>query len=461
MLGIQKSAAAGPYCDAVYLDPFTLGQIGSALRAMPETTAREILDLAGRDQKFLEIVSRGSLLYVVSQLWERENLSRFADRMTSAFVMDLFIRHSFRRQSQKVSGRPDFMVLNESERIYFTSGIAAFMGAVDLPNQISGDQFEKAVRDLYDNIPVSVSTKGTVMQGFASRPLRERLSGSEDPVEDICNDVRSAGILVFDQSKSGSLRFAHKSFMEFMVASAYAGYINREDRERSAALIAATHLNARHLLRMPVSQIFLGELLLPSLGGSDKKASGRAAAKLLFDLIVVRTRGRGFLPRLQASLSFGTLHVQSLGLELSEEKSILSRFMGSQLRIIGRAPFVMCVLVSYFLFVPMLYLMRSQVFSMFPFDRSIHHHPPNLLVEVLAGLATFALASLVYNLGIGSERSIPTIRLWLVCCEVVGLSEEDILSVCRSKPLLAVHRRLGPFISSRSLFLSQGAGSRG
>jgi len=114
-LGIQRSDAAGPYCQAIYLKPFTLSQIENALRAMPEKTKSEILAFAQKDIKFSEIVSRGSLLYVVSQLWERENLSQYAGHITSASVMDLFIKHSLRRQTTKIENRPNFMVLNESE----------------------------------------------------------------------------------------------------------------------------------------------------------------------------------------------------------------------------------------------------------------------------------------------------------------------------------------------------------
>src|SRR5205807_2592999 len=88
-LGIFKSSAAGPYCEALHLEPFSLEQIGYALRAASPKTRNEIVDLASKDEKFREIVSRGSLLYVVSQLWEREDLSKYAGRITSAFVMDM------------------------------------------------------------------------------------------------------------------------------------------------------------------------------------------------------------------------------------------------------------------------------------------------------------------------------------------------------------------------------------
>ena len=209
-LGIFKSTASGPFCEALQLIPFDLDQIENALRGSSEQTKNEIVGLATRDGKFREIVSRGSLLYVVSQLWEREGLGAYAGRITSAFVMDLFIQHSYRRQTSKASGAPLFMILNEMERGFFMCGVAAYMGSKNLPNQITKDQFDKVIKSLYSAIPPSVSTRVQGIPGVRQKPLRERLAFTDDPIEDVSTDVRSTGILVSDQIKSGALRFAHK-----------------------------------------------------------------------------------------------------------------------------------------------------------------------------------------------------------------------------------------------------------
>ena len=132
----------------------------------------------------------------------------YSDRINSAFVMDLFIQHSYRRQTLKTTNRPDFMVLNESERKYFMSGIAAYMGALNLPNQITRDHFEKAVKALYEVIPDSISLDVEGLPTQKQKPLRQRLSESDDPIQDVSNDVRSTGILTVDQSKSGAPQFA-------------------------------------------------------------------------------------------------------------------------------------------------------------------------------------------------------------------------------------------------------------
>ena len=49
------------------------------------------------------------------------------------------------------------MVLNDPERRYFMLGIAAYMGARNLPNQIDRHEFTEAVTLLYGAVPASVS----------------------------------------------------------------------------------------------------------------------------------------------------------------------------------------------------------------------------------------------------------------------------------------------------------------
>jgi len=107
----------------------------------------------------------------------------------------------------KVTSGRTFMTLTETERAFFMSGIAAWMGRWILPNQITKEEFEKAVSALYEAMPDSLST--VIDESGAARiPLRTRMKDIEDPVIDIATDVRTSGVLVNDQSKVGSLRFA-------------------------------------------------------------------------------------------------------------------------------------------------------------------------------------------------------------------------------------------------------------
>ncbi|MEK8018931.1 MAG: hypothetical protein VSS75_018835, partial [Candidatus Parabeggiatoa sp.] len=56
-----------------------------------------------------EIVSRPSLLYLVSTLWKDKKLSQYKGRMNSALVMGMFIKQSLARQTAKVDDHRDLM----------------------------------------------------------------------------------------------------------------------------------------------------------------------------------------------------------------------------------------------------------------------------------------------------------------------------------------------------------------
>ena len=81
-LGISGSTATGPYCEALSLKPFELNQISAALRKCSPAVRDGIVGMAVRDHKFREVVSRGSLLYVVSQLWETNKLAEHQGPIT-------------------------------------------------------------------------------------------------------------------------------------------------------------------------------------------------------------------------------------------------------------------------------------------------------------------------------------------------------------------------------------------
>src|SRR5205085_1181290 len=128
-------------------------------------------------------------------------------QLTSAFVMDLFVRQSYRRQGLKEKDSPDFMALTTTERQYFMEGIAAYMGSKDLPNQISARQLNEIIRDLIVAIPDSVSTKSQAIRGETTQPLRTRIENNEYGREHVMTDVRACGLLVDDPSSPGTFRF--------------------------------------------------------------------------------------------------------------------------------------------------------------------------------------------------------------------------------------------------------------
>lgn len=408
-LGIAGPTGVGAYCEGIHLAPFDIDQIGSALRAGPEKTRREIVSLAKKDGSFYDIVARGSLLYVVSQLWEREGLSKQKDRINSALVMDLFIQHSFRRQSEKGSDGRDFMVLNEGERQFFMMGVAAHMAVSSGTNQIGAQQFEAALKSLYERLPDSASWAREGMVRTPARSLRERLRESEDPVQDIASDVRACGILVFDDAGAGALRFAHKSFLEYLVAKVYANHIVREDRELSSAIVAATHLDSSHIVRSPESAQFLSEILLTSLG--TPHANDGPVASQLYQRIVVGGLGGGVLGRCRG---------RNAVKQFARHGFLRDHSLPFYKRILN--------LGTYTLLFPVVWMGTATVVLWF-----VPRFTPFVLQDRLAtSLATSQVVMMASYFLLQMDRvAYSSVRLWFSCCIATDLPRSDVDGVIR------------------------------
>ena len=273
----------------LYLAPFDTKQIADSLRRFEAQTRREIIDLAEQDTKFYEVVARPSLLYIVAVLWQRECLSA-RENLNSATVINLFIHHTLRRQQAKHDER-QFMVLNSAERLYFMQGIAAYMLAKNLPNQINHIQLDEAVQTLVNAIPDAVSQRVSSVED--SRPLRsdERLewvTRRKEILNRITTDVRSCGLLVTDLSKEGTFKFAHKSYLELLQAKVISSLYTADETTRRSSLSIANSwkLNIASLLYSAEAIGFLAELLQEQLhaqGITDELA----LSKRLWEILVL------------------------------------------------------------------------------------------------------------------------------------------------------------------------------
>lgn len=272
-LGISKPISDQPYCEALRLAPFDLSQMQEALRKHKPLVRNQICELARHNKRFRELVARPSLLHIVSVLWEREELAEEVEKLNSAYVMDLFIRHSYRRQGLKEADAPGFMALTTLEREYFMRGIASYMAANSLPNQISGSQLSEAIEALLEKIPDAVSTESSAISGEISRPLRLRIAETQHGVERVKTDVRACGILVDDPASPGTFHFGHKSFMEYLFAAVLAEFINEETPASARAILEATGAAIEDILTLPVSVGFLAELVEASIQSQPYKNS--------------------------------------------------------------------------------------------------------------------------------------------------------------------------------------------
>ena len=300
-LGISEPVPGKPYCEPIRLKEFGLEQIKKALRRHPHRVREEITHFAEQNLQFAEVVSRPSLLHIVSVLWLREGLSQQLSDLTSAYVMNLFVRHSYRRQGLKEDESPEFMALTSTEREYFMKGIATYMAAKQLPNQITGSQLNDAILTLLEAIPDDVTRRASTIDGEVRDVLRERMDNVEHAVDHVQTDVRTCGILVEDPAASGAFRFGHKSFMEYLFAEVVAAHISEQTSPDSSSILRACGAQPGDIAHLPVAVKFLSELLGTNITNTHEsyrqqtKVARQILRSLLGDTYLEYLTGRLFL----------------------------------------------------------------------------------------------------------------------------------------------------------------------
>jgi hypothetical protein len=400
-LGISERTGTGHYGEAIYLRFFEEAEIVTALRSTDPETKRQILDLYKKDKKFREIVSRPSLLYIVALLW-KERLAKETN-IDSARVLDLFIRHIYLRQALKANADRTFMLLSVAEREYFMDGIAAYMVAKSLGNQIMPEQFHDSVTKLYTYIPETLFKKGAVTElDRPSRPLAERMKGRPRPLEDIETDARTFGILVRDYSRPGALRFPHKSFFELIFAKHVAENLIGQNREERSSIAAATSVRIESVMDMPESIAFLGELLQRGRAG---KSGEPATLNSLFNSIVLANRIR-----------FPNVAIRVVLLEFLSrraERGILAFFLSP-----SNILMVLFTMLPAFYFVGHLHEFAS---LKSPFDLASAMTTAVVGPVAIAAVTVIALALSVGALGWGGR-----IRLWRLVILHFGYSNDEL-----------------------------------
>jgi len=236
-LGIYKPLSPDiPHCEAIYLKSFSNEQIKLALRNSSVHTREGIFriisdkDSSEYSERFYDLVSRPSTLFLISAIWKGAKFSERKDNINSAIVIREFIQSAYERQGQ----RGDITPLTVKEREYFMLGIAVgMMRKNGYSNQISKNKLNDLVIELYNSFPEDFTSTSSAFEK-SKKPLKQRMKDNEEIAkESILTDVRSCGILVKDLSKINHFKFAHKSFLEYLVSEYYVISLLQKDNTKT------------------------------------------------------------------------------------------------------------------------------------------------------------------------------------------------------------------------------------
>lgn len=399
-LGMGSGPGSGPYCEHICLKPFRSAQIRNSLRWASSSVRDEILALSQKDEKFRDIVSRPSLLYIVGRLWGAPDFAQISETTDAAQVMGAFVRHCYRRQTEKHRGFPRFMVLTERERAYFMDGVAAFMAAGRMPNQITRLQFEQAVAELYEVIPENMLPEASLPEPFDGH-LKMRMAARDDAIEAVQTDVRAYGLLVRDYSRPSALKFPHKSFFEYLLGALVADYLLGKRPEYCAAIRSAAAFDPVNAVDVPESLLFLGEIIKRNISSRERPVG---TINTLLDAIVMPRKFR--IPPLFRGLYLRLLvsHKMPRGKWLVEA-------------------------------VVFLFMVSFMSLSLLKFNSAPH---------ISITLAT--LCMLLYAYRITWRRKWRSITLWYAVSKSLGISDDDMVLEYGKETTLAIRRIASVFL---------------
>jgi len=422
-LGISRPTADTPYCEAIRLYPFSPQQIYEALRPYDDEVRNQIHDLAVRNDRFRDIVARPSLLHIVAVMWKRERLFEKVEQLTSALVMELFVRQSYRRQGLKEKDSPEFMALTRAEREYFMEGIAAYMGANNLPNQVSARQLNDVIRDLLAVIPDSISTDSTAIAGETRQPLRARLENNEYGREHVMTDVRACGLLVDDPSSPGTFRFGHKSFMEYLFAVVVANSIQKISYDKTRAICKTVNAQVEDVLNLPVAVEFLCELLLSRIDQDlePSKNNDVKVARRLLKMMLGDSASERLIRQIAFSYQIATFYLAAMVLRKRDRGFRAVHRRSTLLFPLMAAVPLVVVFAGY---------MMSRDFSLNGF--------PNFLVGTVGFMMILLVALPVFSDAIPTKKRM---ALWLKLCQGLNIPHQVLDRVAGTSLLAHITRR--------------------
>lgn len=284
-LGFKPDSNRVPYCEGLVLQSFREEQIMLALRSagkIVRSGIQRIIDTK-LSSSFLDLISRPSHLFLVSQIWETRQLEQKYQNLTSAVIINEFLQDCFERQASKAIQNPYFY-LSSIEREYFMVGIAARMYKMGA-SSISADSFQITIQELLELFPEELSARNPVFMNLRNgKSVREFADADDYSLSAIINDVRTCGVLVSDTANEG-LCFAHKSFFDVLVAKFFLGKNLKEHNDAvtiSAALARSPTYNPRLKSDIVVRKL-LAELISAKVDLSEEHCDDRTRCRKIFE----------------------------------------------------------------------------------------------------------------------------------------------------------------------------------
>jgi DNA replication protein DnaC len=368
-LGIGKADGASHFCEAIHLAKFDIDKIKIALRNADGSSKNQIIEILEnfKNPNFYDLVSRPSILYLVSVIWKESKLSQIRDRINSAIVIQEFIRYTYARQTGKNAKFP----LTEKEREYFMLGVAVRMfWQSEFSNQIDKISLESVINKLFETFPNDVSMSGTAIQS-KGKGLKARMRDNVHANESILTDVRSCGILVNELSRNGYFKFAHKSFLEYLVSFYFVESLSRSKDDYNImvnSISRGLEIDISNFRLSHETVVFIAEILVSKLP-PEKDEPEIVARKLFSELCLVKS-----LKKYPYILSFIDLYL------------------------VGIVLFVLMPVIILFVF--------FEVNNLFTFFSIV-------LIQVMLG----------YYLSI-FRRNRDRLRIWLKCCDQLFISQD-------------------------------------
>lgn len=395
-LGIERPYENSHYCEAIYLNKFGINQIKEVLRNVDTITRKQVLEILEKpvNTNFSDLVSRPSILYLVSVIWQERKLSDYKGNINSAVVISEFIQYAYSRQSEKKAQFP----LTEKEREYFMLGIAVGMlWQSDFSNQIHKIHLESIILKLYKNFPSDISAIQNATQ-VPRKNLDERMKNNNHAEETILADVRSCGILVHELSKNNYFKFAHKSFFEYQISLYFVESILQNKSYYNLIMNAITKalgLSINDYKHSKATISFTSEILISRLN-KEKLMDHKDLCKELF-IILYPNKILGKFPKVVAFYD---------------------------LLFIKRGITVMIAISLSFLLMIILYISATGVVSKTPF----------LLISTI-----LVVLQLFFTFNIRSAWR-KRRKIWLQCCEQLNISNDIIASVVNEKYIKAIRK---------------------